>query len=214
MLRITTLSSLVAGIAIVGLGGLAQAQSVSPTFECQTTENGTTTSYWGYNNGNVSDVTVPIGSTNKFTPAPEDRGQPTEFFAETRERCAFSTQHSGGNLVWTLTNKTGTASSSGASCESSILAPETIKIGECDTGIPDMMLTGFDACSISEAVNGSGSTTFDERITTCATETDSHGDYVSCIAGLAGDLAKSGIILNSEKSALVKCAAKSDIGKN
>lgn len=70
--------------------------------------------HFGYLNPNPFPVEVPIGGDNKFTPAPQDRGQPTVFqpgrtayYPESAFQIAFD----GRNLVWTLQRRTSTASS-------------------------------------------------------------------------------------------------------
>jgi hypothetical protein len=69
--------------------------------------------HWGYLNRDGVEQDVAIGPSNKFTPAPESRGQPTHFLrapdTNGRVRDAFSTPFSGGNLVWTLAGRTATA---------------------------------------------------------------------------------------------------------
>jgi hypothetical protein len=89
-------------------------QKISPVLEnggCVVANaNGTFTASFGYNNPNAFAVTIPVGNDNKFTPTPQDRGQPTNFLPG-RQVAVFSVTFSGGNLVWTLNGKTSTASS-------------------------------------------------------------------------------------------------------
>jgi len=40
---------------------------------------GAYTAYFGYKNDNMGEVTVPVGPNNRFSPAPQDRSQPTTF---------------------------------------------------------------------------------------------------------------------------------------
>jgi RHS repeat-associated protein len=95
-------------------------KKVSPVLEGVTpiafNELGQPTRYrawFGYNNPNPYDVTVPLGNTNKFTPAPTNRGQPT-VFVPGRWRFVFSLEFNAGqNLVWSLNGKTSTASQNG-----------------------------------------------------------------------------------------------------
>jgi CSLREA domain-containing protein len=90
-------------------------QPISPVLEnggCVVRNaNGTFTATFGYNNPNTFAVTIPVGNDNKFTPAPQDRGQTTNFLPG-RQVAAFTVTFTGGNLVWTLNGKTSTASSS------------------------------------------------------------------------------------------------------
>jgi Putative Ig domain len=89
---------------------------ISPVLECVTNNgDGTYTAYFGYNNPNSLIVTIPLGSNNRFTPNPQDRGQPTTF--ETGRRVSvFSVIFNGSNLVWTLNGKTSTASANSKRC--------------------------------------------------------------------------------------------------
>jgi hypothetical protein len=50
-----------------------------PTLECVSDDSGALTAHYGYYNPASSTVDVPIGGSNKFTPNPIDRGQPTSF---------------------------------------------------------------------------------------------------------------------------------------
>jgi uncharacterized repeat protein (TIGR01451 family) len=81
---------------------------------CVTNNGSTFDATFGYQNDNLSPVTIPVGDANKFTPAPEDRGQPTTFQPGNLQQ-AFTVTGipSSQNLVWTLTSsgtRTATAS--------------------------------------------------------------------------------------------------------
>ena len=73
----------------------------------------TYTARFGTNNVNPTAVTIPIGADNRFDPAPQDRGQGTEF-APGNNPNAVTVQGipNGTNLVWVLNGRTSTASSS------------------------------------------------------------------------------------------------------
>ncbi len=89
---------------------------VRPVLECVTNNgNGTFTALFGYKNDNPTTIAIPIGRNNKFTPRPQDRGQPTSFLPG-RHRGVFSVGFNGGNLVWTLSRRTSTASANSQSC--------------------------------------------------------------------------------------------------
>ncbi|WP_369425674.1 DUF7507 domain-containing protein, partial [Methanothrix sp.] len=60
-------------------------------------------------------MTIPIGDSNKFTPLPSDRNQPTTF-EPGRHYDVFTVDFDGSNLVWTLNGKTATASSGSKKC--------------------------------------------------------------------------------------------------
>ena len=73
----------------------------------------TYTARFGTNNVNPTAVTIPIGADNRFDPAPQDRGQGTQF-APGNNPNAVTVQGipNGTNLVWVLNGRTSTASSS------------------------------------------------------------------------------------------------------
>lgn len=87
-----------------------------PVLECVTRNaDGSWTAHFGYLNGSPFELTVPVGATNQFTPAPMNRGQPSRF-ASGRRQFAFSVVFDGAPLVWSLAGRTSTASSSGKVC--------------------------------------------------------------------------------------------------
>jgi hypothetical protein len=87
---------------------------VRPILECVADHgDGTYAAYFGYKNDNDYAVDIPIGGHNKFTPAPQDRGQPTTFQPGRTPyypNAAFSIDFDGSPLVWTLYGRTATAS--------------------------------------------------------------------------------------------------------
>lgn len=84
-------------------------KAVHPILECVLDDGeGGYRAYFGYKNDNDHPVTVPIGTDNRFSPAPQARGQPTEF-QPGRARNAFRVDSDGSNLVWTLQGHTSTA---------------------------------------------------------------------------------------------------------
>jgi hypothetical protein len=103
----------------------AQGLPVRPILEC-VVENGpgNYTAHFGHLNENPDPVTIPVGSDNRFTPLPQDRGQTTTF-APGRSpffpNAAFQVDFDGSNLVWTLrspdgSTRTSTASSNSTRC--------------------------------------------------------------------------------------------------
>jgi hypothetical protein len=98
-----------------------QTAAVRPVLECvRNNRNGTYTAYFGYLNENPAPVTITVGTNNKFTPNPQNRGQPT-VFQPGRIQNAFSVVFNGNNLVWTLKgpdgqSRTSTASRNSAPC--------------------------------------------------------------------------------------------------
>jgi glycosidase len=95
--------------------------AVSPVLECVATNgDGSYTARFGYLNRNSAGVIIAVGSNNRFTPNPIDRGQVTTF-APGRVVDAFRVTWSGGNLVWSLRgpdgrNRTSTASPTSKPC--------------------------------------------------------------------------------------------------
>lgn len=76
--------------------------------------------------------------------------------------------------------------------------PNTIVIDGCDTDVQDQEYNGK---------------LISDWIGECALDVKNHGKFVSCVAHLTNDLLADGIITSEEKARIVKCAAKSDIGK-
>lgn len=95
---------------------------ISPVLECvKNNGNGSFNARFGYLNRNSTVVTVPVGTNNRFSPDPQDRGQ-VAAFQPGRIVWAFEVTWPGsGNLVWTLKgpdnqNRTATASSTSQAC--------------------------------------------------------------------------------------------------
>ncbi len=105
--------------------GLYPNKPITPILECVTKcADNTWIAYFGYNNENSIPVKLPIGSRNKFSPAPENRGQVTEFQTG-RVVKAFSVPFNGSNIEWQLTAlddvlRKALASSSSKSCQAFI----------------------------------------------------------------------------------------------
>ena len=99
--------------AVTVAGTLA---AVSPVLECVAPQpDGTFVAWFGYRNPNTTPVTLAIGTTNRFTPTPTNRGQPT-VFQPGRQVRVFSVAFPGTNLVWTLHGRTSTASRNSTRC--------------------------------------------------------------------------------------------------
>uniref|UniRef100_A0A832G1G7 IPT/TIG domain-containing protein n=1 Tax=Ignavibacterium album TaxID=591197 RepID=A0A832G1G7_9BACT len=91
-------------------------QPVRPVLECvKNNGDGTYTAFFGYKNDNNVSVYIPVGNKNKFTPTPQDRGQP-RVFEPGRHYKVFTVNFNGSNLVWTLNGRTSTASSNSEPC--------------------------------------------------------------------------------------------------
>jgi hypothetical protein len=85
-------------------------QPVRPVLEYVTDNpDGTYSALFGYRNDNPEVVSIPVGSGNRFSPSPQDRGQSTTF-QPGRQVAVFTIVFSSGNQVWTLDGRTATAS--------------------------------------------------------------------------------------------------------
>lgn len=91
--------------------------SVSPILECVSAKaGGVFAAVFGYLNSGNSTVVVPIGSNNKFSPGPDDRGQPT-MFEPGRHESIIGVVFDGADLVWSLNGGSATASANSKACE-------------------------------------------------------------------------------------------------
>ncbi len=109
------------------------AKPVRPILEGIRVEpDGSYTAYFGYKNENDTPVTIPVGSSNKFSPNPIDRGQPTLFSVGRTPyypNAAFRVPFSAGNQVWTLKSPDGSTRTATASPSSTKLnAPPVVSI--------------------------------------------------------------------------------------
>lgn len=81
-------------------------QPIYPLVECVLdNKNGTYTAFFGYDNTNSVPVTIPVGTNNRFSPSPENRGQPTTFApgrTPVWPNAAFSVVFDGNPLTWKL----------------------------------------------------------------------------------------------------------------
>jgi choice-of-anchor A domain-containing protein len=94
---------------------------VKPVFECiQELPGGVLKAVWGYNNTSNKNQSEPLGTYNKFTPNPSNRGQPVSFLPG-RQAYVFTTDvPASGNLVWTLGTGTATANKNSVRCKKPI----------------------------------------------------------------------------------------------
>ncbi len=80
---------------------------------------------------------------------------------------------------------------------------DSFKIGDCDTGVVDRLVNGHDGPIMLSAL-----------IAQCEEGPPrNHGQYVRCVAHTLNALKKSHQITGREKGRILRCAAKSDIGK-
>lgn len=91
-------------------------QPITPLVECvKNNGGGSYTAKFGYRNDNTKSVFVPVGTNNKFSPTPENGGQPTIFLPGINYE-VFSVNFNGKNLVWNIFNKKVTASKNSTPC--------------------------------------------------------------------------------------------------
>jgi hypothetical protein len=105
----------------------APVNQVRPVVECREVRtDGTTWVWFGYQNDWNAPITIPLGgSTNKITPAPQDRGQPTTF-AIGRQRKIFAVElKNPANHVWTLKSPNGSTRTATASTNTTLCAAAT-----------------------------------------------------------------------------------------
>ncbi len=106
--------------------------AVRPILECVAySGNATYTAHFGYKSDNTVAVSIPVGANNRFSPLPQDRGQPSTFQPGRTSpfpNSAFQVAFNGSSLVWTLkgpdgSTRTSTASSSSPRCSCSAPPP-------------------------------------------------------------------------------------------
>jgi hypothetical protein len=69
---------------------------------------------------------------------------------------------------------------------------ETLKIGNCDTGVPTVLATGQ---------------MLHANVSACAAGAKNHGQFVSCMNGIENAARDSGLLSNSQRNAIHSCAA-------
>ena len=104
-------------IAWFSRGRIAQTvDRVKPVLSCVANNgDGTYTARYGYENPNVFPVEIPVGSKNRFSPRPQDRGQITTFEPGTVEN-AFEVTFDGRYFTWVLDRQSAPASRFSPSC--------------------------------------------------------------------------------------------------
>lgn len=93
---------------------------VEPVLECVLPRvNGSYTAYFGYRNNTDETISIPVGSDNRFLPAPADRGQPTVFQpgrSPLWPNNVFAVRFDGSELTWHLSGTEVSASASSPRC--------------------------------------------------------------------------------------------------
>ena len=128
---------------------------LSPVLECVVFNDGSPdVAVWGYRNSTAHPVTIRVGNRNRFTPAPQGRGQPT-VFEPGRFVGVFSTpfEAESTNLVWSLSGRTATASSGSPRCTATVQLRKVV-VPASDPGVFQLRLNGEVV-----ATGGNGTTT-------------------------------------------------------
>jgi hypothetical protein len=155
---------------------------VDPVLECVVFKGSSPdVAIWGYDNPNAFAVTIPIGQTNGFSPAPADRGQPT-VFDPGRLVGAFQTVMGGATLTWKLGAKTAVANSSSKRCTAT-LELRKVTVPANDPGVFNLLVnnrvlaTGGNGTTTGALTVGVGEGTVSES----AAKGTSLGDYDSAV---------------------------------
>jgi hypothetical protein len=129
-------------------------ERLTPVLECVEDTGDTLLAHFGYRNPNATTVEPPT-DRNRFSPPPENRGQPTAF-ASGDVHDAFQADLGGGALTWSLTGNSVTASDSSPRCRGSIAITKRLAPVD-DTGRFGLRIDGQVAGG-AEAVGDGGST--------------------------------------------------------
>jgi hypothetical protein len=126
------------GLAVLAVGAFlvagaspAWAHKETPILECVFKDAGTGqyNSLWGYKNSSGSVETIPVGSSNGFSPSPQSRGQPTAFQPGQHDNVFVVTWNGVGPLTWSLNGHDMSATSSSSQCAKNpvpVFGPQTI----------------------------------------------------------------------------------------
>lgn len=140
---------------------------VRPFVQCVHFADGAPVSaVWGYENDNAVTVTVPVGDRNAFAPSGHGGdARPTDFQSG-RHYDVFTTPFlDAGELTWTLTGNTATATSGSTDCEP--VPPE-----ECPPEGTTTSTTETGPTTTTEATTTEAPTTTTEETTTAPTTTE------------------------------------------
>jgi hypothetical protein len=111
------LVALALGATFASTAGATGTSKVKPVLECIVKQSdGSYRAYWGYTNSSSSNVTIPVGSSNTFTPAPADRGQPTVFTPGTKHSVFSTVFPASGSVTWKVQGTSVTATKRSKCC--------------------------------------------------------------------------------------------------
>lgn len=131
LLRSLGLMTLAVGAFAAAGASPAWAHKQTPILECVFHDTGTGqyNALWGYNNTSGSVETIPIGSSNGFSPSPQSRGQPTAFRPGQNDGVFVVTWNGGGSLTWSLNGHDVSAATTSTQCAKNpvpLFGPQTI----------------------------------------------------------------------------------------
>ena len=90
---------------------------ISSVLECvRDNGGGNFDAIFGYDNPNAFEVNIPVGSENRFNPAPDDRGQPAYFHPGRTYGVITVSFTSGDTITWILDGGTATGGELGPAC--------------------------------------------------------------------------------------------------
>lgn len=112
-LRAAVVACLVAAAVVARTGSAASVSGVAPFLDCVAYFPGQNelTGLFGYTSSNDGDVSIPVGTQNVISPAPDDQGQPTTFSPGTNHSVFSVSVHldAHSSISWTLLGQTATA---------------------------------------------------------------------------------------------------------
>jgi hypothetical protein len=113
-----------------------------PLLECVVFRNGAPErAVWGYRNENEFAVRLPAGASNGFSPAPQDRGQPTTFEPGAWTGVLETPFSGAATLTWTLAGQSATASSVSTRC-TAVIELRKVTAPADDPGVFNLLLNG------------------------------------------------------------------------
>ncbi len=123
-----TATATVTGTGTSEFGGAVTVSqpALQPVVNCVYVKgNGDYVAKFGYVNSTSAAINEPIGSGNQFTPAPQDRGQGTNFAVGTYSD-VVSVTFSAGSISWTLDGTTVTADAASARCDADLEITQSV----------------------------------------------------------------------------------------
>lgn len=134
-----------------GVSPTGTQQKVTPVLECVEQIGSSYRAHWGYSNPNAYALSFPIGTANKFSPVPTDRGQPT-YFRNGRFKDLFTADFASGvTLSWALDGTTVKATKRSTACTTTPAGDNRFKFAgqryDAGTGLYDLRARQYDAAT-------------------------------------------------------------------